>query len=255
MPKPASFRAAASLAVLILAAGCEKGPGAEQTAEFTAAADALSEKVEAASKQGQTVPASDPAVKAFQDQSARALEALGTPALPVDGFDSFQPLCGKTAAVVQAYLTAGVGGGTDAEKAAAMERNAAAALETIFTPLLFAARCTAAHMPFLEETAGDKAAAKPEAQQQVRTGAQAQLAGLLQLGVASDLDPARRRQALDVAAANAGNFAIALNQAQRGELAALAGQVAGALQGEDAARAQKAKQAIEGAPCNALCKL
>src|SRR5690349_16281423 len=73
--KSGLFRASACALALVLAA-CGKDPGpavADTTAAFTAAADALAARL----KTG--VPAaSDPAVKAFDVQSGRALQALGT---------------------------------------------------------------------------------------------------------------------------------------------------------------------------------
>lgn len=257
-----ALRLSAGAIALLLVAGCDGGGGTsaaggaeDGTARFTAAADALSAKIEAAAKQGQVPPADDPSVKAFEAETARALQALGTPALPLEGFDSFDPLCAKTANIVGAYVSAGVDKAPEAEKAALMERNIEKHMDTLFTPLLFSARCMAAHMPFLEEKVGDDTSSKAAALGQVRSGAYGQMSGLIEMAGASDLDLPRRRRALDLLAENSDEFAIVLNGAQRQQLASMAESIRANLPEDARGQIDKVKTGLANAPCNALCKI
>lgn len=241
------FRASASLLVLALLAACG---GADGTADFTAAADALEAKLKAGAP-----AAADPAVKAFQDQTAKGLEILGTPALPLRGFDSYEQLCGKTATIVGAYVNLGVDKAPEAEKIALMNRNAEQYLDQMFTPLLFSAHCSARHMPFLEKQVGGDVAGKAAALQQVRGGAQGQMAGLLQMAGDASLDAPRRRRVVDLLAADAKDFAIVFSPAQRQELAGTVDQVRATLEVEAKPAADRIKAGLAEAPCGALCKM
>lgn len=258
--KSGLFRSTACAVILFLAACDDKGGSAsadspaeataDATAAFTAAADALSAKLKAGAP-----AASDPAVKAFEAESGKALQTLGTPALPLRGFDSYDDLCGKTATLVAAYVNLGVDKAPEASKAELMNRNATQYLDQLFTPLLFSAHCSAAHMPFLEKEAGGDVAAKAAALQQVRSGAYGQASGLLQMAGDPSLDAARRRRIVDQLNVDAAHFAIILSPAQRQELGAGADAVRATLPEADKAGADKVKAALTGAPCGPLCKM
>ena len=254
--KSGLFRSTACAVILLLAACDGKGgsapadAAADTTAAFTAAADALSAKLEAGAP-----AASDPAVKAFEAESGKALQTLGTPALPLRGFDSYDDLCGKTATLVAAYVNIGVDKAPEASKAELMNRNATQYLDQMFTPLLFSAHCSAAHMPFLEKEAGDDVAAKAAALQQVRGGAYGQVTGLLQMAGDRSLDEARRRRIVDLVGADAANFAIILSPDQRREIAAAVDSVKASLPDADKPAADKIKTAFATAPCGPLCKM
>lgn len=254
--KSGLFRSTACAIVLLLAA-CDGKSGsasadtkADTTAAFTAAADALAAKLETGA------PAvSDPAVKAFDSESGKALQTLGTPALPLRGFDSYDDLCGKTATLVAAWVNIGVDKVAEDKKAELMNRNATQYLDQMFTPLLFSAHCSAAHMPFLEKETGDDVAAKAAALQQVRGGAYGQAVGLLQMAGDPSLDAPRRRRIVDQLGADAANFAIVFSPAQRQELAGAADAVRATLPAADKAGADKVKTVLAGAPCGPLCKM
>jgi hypothetical protein len=252
--KSGLFRSAACALVLLAAAACDNKAAApsatDTTTSFTAAADALASKLQAGAP-----PASDPSVKAFDAESEKALQTLGTPALPLRGFESYDDLCGKTATIVGAYVNLGVDQAPEASKAEVMNRNATQYLDQIFTPLLFSAHCSAAHMPFLEKEAGGDVAGKAAALQQVRAGAYGQVTGLLQMAGDRSLDAARRRRIIDLVGADAANFAIILSPAQREQLAGTLDSVRAALPEADKAGADKAKAAFAAAPCGPLCKM
>lgn len=254
--KSGLFRSSACAIVLILAACDDTGGSApadgaaDTTAAFTAAADALSAKLGAGAP-----AASDPAVKAFEAESAKALQTLGTPALPLRGFDSYEGLCGKTATLVAAYVNIGVEKAPEASKAELMNRNAAQYLDQMFTPLLFSAHCSAAHMPFLEKETGGDVASKSAALQQVRDGAYGQVVGLLQMAGDPSLDPARRRRIVDQLGADAANFAIILSAAQRQEIGTAVDAVKASLPDADKPATDKVKTAFATAPCGPLCKM
>lgn len=248
--KSGLFRSSACALALLLAA-CGKDPGAavaDSTADFTAAADALAARL----KTG--VPAaSDPAVKAFDVQSGKALQALGTPALPLRGFDSYDDLCGKTSNIVSAYVSFELDQASEDKKAEIMTRNATRYFDQMFTPILFSAHCSAAHMPFLEKEAGDDpdSAASLKA---VRMGTWGQISGLLQMAGDGSLDPARRRRILDLLAADAANFAVILSPGQRQDLVRTVDGLRAALPDADKAPADKIKASFAAAPCGPLCK-
>jgi hypothetical protein len=242
----------AGLAGALMLAGC----GAEKNAlsdDYGKAADTLIAKLGG----GATIPpANDPAVKAYDEEAGKAMAAVGTPTLPASGFDTFDHLCGKSTTIIQAYVNAGVPAGADpAARAQAMNANAEKYLDQMFTPLLFSAHCTAAHLPFIEGTMSDRdVAQKASAIQQVRGGAWGQAVGLLQMAGASDLDAARKKRIMDLLAGDAANFAIVFTPAQRQQLAEGARQVKPSLPAETQGEADKVAGDIEKAPCGRLCK-
>jgi hypothetical protein len=245
----------AACALVLLAAACGDEGGApsadsaaDTTAAFTAAADALAAKL----KTG-TPAASDPAVKAFEAQSMKAMTTLGTPALPVRGFDSYDDLCGKTSNIVSAYIGIDLDKAGEAQKAEIMNRNAVRYLDQMFTPLLFSAHCSAAHMPFLEKTAGDDPASAA-ALKTVRMGTWGQVGGLLQMAGDPSLDSPRRRRIVDQLAADAARFAIILSPGQRKDLAGTVDALRATLPDADKAQADKIKANLAAAPCGPLCK-
>lgn len=240
------------LAAILALGGC----GTQKNAladDYGKAADALIAKM----GNGKTIPAADdPAVKAYDEQAAKALTALGTPALPASGFDTFDALCGKGTTIIQGYVNAGLPAGADpAARAQAMNANAEKYLGQMFTPLLFSAHCTAAHLPFIEGTMSDgDVKEKAAAIQQVRGGAFGQAAGLLQMAGASDLDAPRKKRIMDLLAGDAANFAIVFTPAQRQQLADGARQVKASLPAETQGQADKVAGDLEKAPCGKLCK-
>lgn len=231
------------------------GGDGEIAGDFTEAADALQAKLAAPGQNGELVPAGDPAVQAFDRQADRALAALGTPQLPVQGFETFEAFCAKTAGIVGAYLTAG----TSSESGPTQQQmlaNSARYLDQMFTPLLFAAHCSAQHMPFLEETVSkDDVSGKEAALQQVRDGAFSQAAGLMEMAAADDLEPARRARVVDLLAQDAEEFAIALSPQQRQQLAQMAQQLGSRLPPESAGKAETIRAAFQNRECGALCSM
>jgi hypothetical protein len=251
--KSGLFRPSACGLALLLVAGCGAKEGSapvDASASFTAAADALSAKLKAGAP-----PASDPAVRNFDSEAAKALKTLGTPALPLRGFDSYEDLCGKTATIVGAYVNFGVDQASEASRAELMNRNATQYLDQMFTPLLFSAHCSAAHMPFLEKEAGDQVASKAAALQQVRSGAYGQAGGLLEMAGSGDLDAARKQRIVDLLAADAANFAVVLSPAQRQALANGAESARASLPETARGQVDRIKAGFAAAPCGALCKM
>lgn len=247
--------ASACALVLVLGACDRPGSGgsagtADNTAAFTAAADALATKLKTGAPR-----ADDPVVKAFEAQAEQGLRTLDTAALPLRGFDSYDQLCGKTATLVAAYVNIGVDQAAGSSRALAMSRNAEKYLDQMFTPLLFSAHCSAAHLPFLEKTAGRDVAGKAMALQQIRMGAFGQMIGLLQMAGDTTLDEARRRRVIEQLAADAGNFAIILSSAQRQELALTVDAVRATLPDRDKPTADKVKASLAGAACGPLCRM
>jgi hypothetical protein len=252
---------ASCCALALLLAGCDQPGGAAGQeslpgSAFSAAANALAEKLATSATDGKVPPASDPAVKGFEAETAKALDTLGTPALPIRGFDSYEQLCGRTVEIVSAYVNAGTAGAPEAAKAEAMNRNMEQYLDQMFTPLIFSAHCTAAHMPFIERTVGNSDLGdKKDALRQVRDGAYGQVNGLLEMAGASDLDIGRRRRIVDMLAADAGNFAIILSRQQRQELGAMAERVGAGLPEDARAQASKIRAGLEQSSCHRLCTM
>ena len=252
---------ASCCALALLLAGCDQ-PGGEAGQEaasgsaFAAAADALAAKLATSATDGKVPPASDPAVQGFEAETGKALETLGTPALPIRGFDSYEQLCGKTVEIVSAYVNAGAGQLPEAARAEAMNRNVERHLDQLFTPLIFSAHCTAAHMPFIAKTVGSADLGdKAEALRQVRDGAYGQVSGLLEMAGSDDLDAGRRRRIVDLLAADAGNFAIILNRQQRQELGAMAERIGTGLPEDARAQASKIRAGLQQASCHRLCTM
>lgn len=254
------LNASACALLTLFAAGCgeqaaEPAAAPTMTEEFQKSADALAAKLGAPGEKSQMPAANDPAVAAFDAQASKALAALGTPELPVDGFKTFEGLCARTAKVVGAYVGAGAGTPGGPEQQKQMEANVVRYLDQMFTPLLFAAHCSAAHLPFLEEQVDTSDPSKAAALQQVRSGALAQAVGLMQMAAADDLDPARKRRIADLLAKDAANFAIALNREQRGELAQMAGALRSELPEDARAQTDKIVAGFQNAPCGKLCSM
>lgn len=247
------FRASLASFGLLLVAGCgdSESKVADTKDQFVAAADALNAKLAAP---GGPPAADDPAVKAFEAESERALTALGTPSLPIRGFESYEDLCGKAVTVVSAWAGLGTGNMSEAARAEAMNRNVTQHIDRIFTPLLFSAHCTALHMPFLEEnTTVADLGSKKDAIGQVRSGAFQQVNGLLEMAGASDLEEARKTQIVEMLAADAPKFAIVLNTAQRKAVGDAAQGIKPALPEPSRARADAIAKGFAQAPCGNLC--
>ena len=252
-----------STSLFALAACGEDGTGNAQKAEsdlradFTRAADALLAKTGQPGEKAEMPAPTDPAVQAFEARAGEALTALGTDRLEIDGFETYEALCGKTAAIVGAYATAGLGaGGTDqAAQQSRMESNVGRYMDQMFTPLLFGAHCNAEHMPFLEEQVGEAGAgdAKAAAVNQVRNGVFQQAMGLAQMAGDPSFEEARRRRVVELLAADASKFAIALDPRQREQLAAAARQLETSLPADLKPQAEKIRAAVQSAPCDTLC--
>ena len=256
------FRGSFCALALILAAGCgdsgatgneavgnAAADGVTTTASFGTAADALAAKLGG----GSAPAASDPSVVAFESQSASALQGLGTAALPLDGFTSYDALCGKTATIVGAYINLGLDPSADpTAKAAKMNSNAEKYLDQMFTPLLFSAHCTAAHMPFIEKQISDTdLSSKAAALHKIRDGAYGQAGGLLQMASSDDIDAARRARIVDLLAGDAANFAIAFNPQQRAALSAMAD----ALPADVKVKGAAIRAGLTEAACGKLCTM
>lgn len=248
------FRVSLGAAALAMTAACgddKPAASADTTPAFTAAADAVTARL---SRPGAAPDASDPTVSAFEDLSTRGLTALGTAALPIDGFTSYEALCGKTASVVGAWAALGSAEVPEAEKAALMERNVTVHLDRIFTPLLFSAHCSAEHLPFIEKSvSADDLRDNKAAVEQVRGGAYQQVSGLLEMAGSADLDPARKVRIADMLAADAAKFAIALDAGQRKSLADMSEAVRPALPEPSRAKVDAIKSGFVQAPCGKLC--
>jgi hypothetical protein len=241
--RPIAFACAA-----LLAAACGGGGGGGS--DFIAAADALAAKMGKPGEKADMPAADDPAVKAFNAEAERGLTALGTDAMPVDGFTTFEKLCGKAATIVGTYVSAGGAGGAAPQQMAA---NAERYMEQMFTPLLFAAHCSAAHMPFLEEQAGDLDPAKKGALEQMRNGATAQAVGLIQLSGDESVAGPRRQQILDLLARDAANFALGMTPDQRAQVVQMAAQLRERLPDDQKAKADTIRTAFEETKCGRIC--
>ena len=261
------LKTSACAALLLAATACGEGEGSggnsagktgSLATEFERSADALIAKVGQPGEKAEMPAAGDPAVKACDAQASKAMAALGTPALPVDGFESFGALCGKTAAIVGAYAGAGVGdpnGAAGAAQQQKMTENVERHLDQMFTPLLFAAHCSAAHLPFLQEQVDPADSSKAAALQQIRAGAYAQMVGLIQMAAAPDLDAGRKGRIADLLAQDAPKFAIALSAGQRKEIAGMAKELSPLLPEASRDEADKLRTGIEAAPCGKLCAM
>jgi len=241
----------AGLAGAAILAGCTNAGGSGDTAlaaDYGKAADALIAKL----GPGKPIPpATDPDVRAYEAQASKATAAIGTDALPATSFDTFGALCGKATTIIQAYLHGGAAGEASPE---AMNANAVRYIDQLFTPLLFSARCTAAHLPFVETTLSEQDLKdKPQAVQQIRGGAFGQATGLLQIATDPSLDAPRRKRAIDLLAGDAGKFAIVFNAEQRRQLADAARQAQATLPPELKSQAERISTDIASAPCGKLC--
>lgn len=239
-------------ALALLLAGC--GGDSEETAALVKSGAALEAKVGEPGKNSAMPGVDDPDYKAFVAAAEKGMTALGTDSMPADGLDSFQKLCGPAARISVAYLSAGTGAMPEGEaKAAAMNANAVKYMDQVFTPLLYSAHCTAVLMPAIEKAVEEKPDEKlAAAMKQVQGGAFGQATGLLQMAGDRSLDAPRRKRALDLIVADAGNFAIALNQGQRQQVSQVADAVAQADAGAKA-QMEQVKAAVAKAPCGKLC--
>ena len=258
-----NFVPALSIAVAACGgAGSAPANGAgDESAALVQAGQALEAKLGAPGEKSQMPAADDAAVKAFDAQAEKGLADLGTPAMPVAGLDSYDRLCGSSAKIVAAYVSAGLGpvqGGLpmdDKAKSAKMTENANRYLNQMFTPLLFSAHCTAVHLPAIEKALGGQdLSGKAGAIAQVRGGAFGQAHGLLQMAGSGDIDAVRRKKVLDLLVRDAGNFAVVLNQAQRQELAQQAQQIGQAMP-DTRAQTDKIASALTGSACGKLCSI
>ena len=248
---------------LLFVAACgeeavEKGKSGEDLgASFASAADALAARFGAPGGQSQIPPADDPAVLAFDRATGKALTALGTDALPLNGLESYEALCGKTATIMQTYVSTGISDEMgEAQRLAAMEQNAERYMDQMFTPLLFSAHCAAAHMPFIDKMVSvQDVTGQAEALGQVRDGAFGQASGLMQIAGSSDLDSARKQKIVDTLALDAGKFATVLSKAQRSQLAAMAQRIAPTLPQEARSKVETIRAGFEQAPCGKLCEM
>ncbi|MBV8685872.1 MAG: hypothetical protein JOZ90_00195 [Alphaproteobacteria bacterium] len=254
------FSTLAACTFALLAAGCGGGGDTEETAALVKTGQALEAKLGAPGANARMPGKDDADVKAFDSEAEKGLTALGSDRLPVQGMDSYEKLCGPAAKIIAAYASAGVGTNADGTlqtddraKVAAMSANVERYMDQMFTPLLFAAHCTAVHIPKVEEQVDSKPEGKKaEAMAQIRNGAFGQAAGLLQIVGDPSLDEAKRRKALDLIARDAGNFAIAMSPEQRQQFARLADAVGQAMPAAKA-QADRIKAAASKAPCGKLC--
>lgn len=247
------------LSILMLMTGCDgSGSGEKQTmsnlkADFVAAADALSAKTGAPGEKDVMPAANDPAVQAFEAQLGKAISALGTDALPIEGFESFEALCGKTANIVGAYASAGTKGTAGAAQQQKMERNIEQNFDALFTPLLFSARCGATHMAFLDGEMGSSDPSKAAAAKQIRDGMFDQVAGLLQVAGDATIDAGQLQRIVDILANDGSQFAVGLSLAQRQKVSAQAQQVSGKVPDDLRAKLEKFRSELARAPCGNIC--
>ena len=250
------LRVSVCLSILMLSQGCgesaQEVPQPSVQTEFLKAADALAAKVGSPGANAEMPAASDPAVQAFEAQAEKALAALGTEALPVSGFESYEQLCGKTANIVGAYAMAGTSGTTGPAQAQKMEQNVLRHLDQMFTPLLFSAHCNALHLPFLEGQAAGMEG-KADALKQVRDGIFGQVNGLIQMASDTTLAADRRRKIVDLLAADAPKFSVALSKGQRGQIVAAAEELQKTLPEEARPLVVKMSEAVQGAECGKIC--
>lgn len=244
-------------AAALLVAGCG-GPkpsakGSALAADYDKAADALLAKMNDPAAKGQLPGKDDPAVKDYDDAASRAMAAVGTDDLPATGFDSYERICGKGTRIIQAYVNGGTGGGmVDAQT---MNANVQRYMDQMFTPLLFSAHCTAAHLPFIDKSVSDEDLRnRAAAVAQIRAAAWGQASGLLEMAGDPNFDSARRSRIMDLIAGDAGNFATVFSTAQRQELSRIAQSIKPLLPNESQPDADQVSEAIAKAPCGKLCK-
>ncbi|MEA3063089.1 MAG: hypothetical protein QOJ94_2870 [Sphingomonadales bacterium] len=242
-------------AAALLSAGCggsgTSAKGSALAADFDKAADALLAKMAAA--RGELPGKDDPAVRDYDDAASRAMAAVGTDDLPATGFESFSRICGKGTRIIQAYANGGTAGGlVDAQT---MTANLQRYMDQMFTPLLFSAHCTAAHLPAIDKTFSEEdLRTKASAVARIRGGAWAQASGLLEMAGDPTFDPARRQRIMDLLAGDAGNFAIVFSAAQRQELARTAQSIKPLLPKDSQPDADRVSEAVAKAPCGKFCK-
>lgn len=255
-----SLLTASACAAALLAVACSGGGGSADADALVKAGKALEAKLGAPGEKADMPGKDDPDVKAFDAAAEKGLSELGTDAMPVDGFDSYGKLCGSAANVTAAYVSAGIGavgsGGlpmNDQAKVAKMTQNMERYMDQLFTPLLYAAHCTAVHLPSIEKAVSDEdLKGKTEALAKIRSGAYGQASGLLQMAGANDISADRRKRLLDILVRDAGNFATVFNANQRQELGQMA-QAVGQSQPDAKAQTDKIKAGIDAAPCGKLC--
>lgn len=250
----------------LLLAGCGKtgagsaGGGSDETAALVKAGQALEAKLGAPGEKADMPGVDDPDVKAFNEAAQKALTDLGTPAMPVAGLDSFDKLCGSTAKITAAYVSAGVGavgeGGlpmNDQAKVAKMTENSNRYMNQLFVPLLYSAHCTAVHLPAInKELEGRDLTGKTEGIAKIRNGAYGQAAGLLQMAGSNDIDAGKKKQVLDLLARDAGNFGTAFTSEQKQALVQGAQQI-GAADPQAKAQTDRFATDLQKAQCGKLC--
>ena len=247
------------LSALLLVAGCDGSAGGEKQAQpnlkadFVAAADALIAKTGAPGEKDVMPAANDPAVQAFEAQSGKALAALGTDALPIEGFESFDALCGKSANIVGAYALAGTKGTAGAAQQQKMESNLVKNFDAVFTPLLFSARCNATHMAYFEGLMDGSDPSKATAAKQVRNGLFGQVQGLLQMASDDTMDAGRRQRIVDTLANDGSQFAVGLSPTQRKDISTQAQQVGRTMPEVLRVKLEKLRTELAQAPCGKIC--
>lgn len=244
----------------LVSMGCDSAGDSQAAAapkgvsDFTRAADTLAARVGAPGEKAEMPPPTDPAVQSFEQQANIALTALGTPEMPVTGLDSFESLCGKSAQITQAYVSAGAAPNQPASQEQ-MQQNVIKHLDQMLTPMLFSAHCGAAHLPFIE-TLDSNQLEKEQALKQVRDGSYAQFIGLLQTAASEDLlKPEQQQRTMKLLAADASNFAMAMSPAQRQEALAMVQGLQGSLPEALRSDANKIRQDLQQAKCGKLCSL
>jgi hypothetical protein len=230
-----SLAAASVCAAALLVAACSGGGGSGNgdADALVKAGAALEAKLGAPGEKADMPGSDDPDVKAFNGQAEKGLTELGTAAMPVDGLNSYDRLCGSAAKITAAYVSAGIGsvgsGGlpmNDQAKVAKMTQNSQRYMDQLFTPLLYSAHCTAVHLPSIEKAVSDQdVKEKQAALAKVRGGAYSQASGLLQMAASDDIGADRRKKVLDLLARDAGNFATVFSQAQRQEFGQMVQQI------------------------------
>ena len=247
------------LSILMLISGCDGTTSGEKQAQpnlkadFVAAADALIAKTGAPGEKDVMPAANDPTVLAFEAQSVKAIAALGTDALPIEGFESYDALCGKGANIVGAYGLAGTKGTAGAAQQQKMERNIEQNFDAVFSPILFTARCNATHMAFLEGELGSSGPSKAAAVKQVRDGVFGQVVGLLQMAGDPTIDAGRLQRIVDILANDGSQFGVGLSLAQRQEVSAQAQQVSGKVPENLRAKFEKFRSELARIPCGKIC--